>query len=424
MKIVMMTNTYAPFVGGVEKSIKGFSEEYRKHGHEVLIVAPVFENMPDHEENVVRLPAIQNFNGTDFSVQLPIPGILGKKLNDFGPDIIHSHHPYLVGDTALRAAAEYAIPIVFTFHTYYERYTHYVPGDSPALQRFAASLAIGYANLCSHIIAPSSSVRKDLAGRGVVTPISVIPTGINLNLFSNGNGNRFRAKEGIGADKKVIGFVSRLAPEKNIHFLGEAVAQYLEMDRDAHYIVAGSGPSRDELLEIFSRHKVGDRVHAPGTLKGQQLVDCYHAMDMFAFASQTETQGLVLAEAMACGVPVVALDGPGIRDVVENDRNGLVVHKKEIAVFVESLQNFFRHDSEKIHSMRQEALDTARRFTLPACARKAMQLYERLLAEKRYGKRIEGSVWDKSRRLIKAEWELMSNMAKSMQSAVKGSKSE
>ena len=129
MNILMMTNTYKPITGGLEKSIEAFTKEYRRQGHRVIIVAPDFENM-EPEEDVVRIPAIQNFNGTDFSVQLPVPGVLDDALGDFKPDIVHSHHPFLVGDTALRIAYKQNVPIVFTHHTLYEQNTHYVPGDS------------------------------------------------------------------------------------------------------------------------------------------------------------------------------------------------------------------------------------------------------------------------------------------------------
>src|SRR5580698_4103842 len=112
MNILMMTNTYKPMLGGLEKSIESFTKEFRAQGHRVLIVAPEIEGM-EAEEDVIRIPALQNFNGSDFSIQLPIPHILEEALGSFRPDIIHSHHPFLIGDTALRVAAKYNVPLVF-----------------------------------------------------------------------------------------------------------------------------------------------------------------------------------------------------------------------------------------------------------------------------------------------------------------------
>ncbi len=141
MNILMMTNTYLPHTGGVARSVAWFSEEYRRQGHRVLVVAPTFPHAPAEEPDVIRLPAIQNFNGSDFSVRLPAPGLLVGALDRFEPEIVHSHHPFLTGDTALRVASSRNLPLVFTHHTMYEHYTHYVPGDSPPLRRLSERLA-------------------------------------------------------------------------------------------------------------------------------------------------------------------------------------------------------------------------------------------------------------------------------------------
>src|SRR6185369_13365031 len=129
MKICMMTNTYLPHVGGVARSVSTFAEEYRRQGHEVLVVAPNFPGrMPKRGEAIVeRVAAVQNFNGSDFSVRLPLAAGLSVRLDTFAADIIHAHHPFLLGDTALRMAMNKNVPIVFTHHTRYEDYTHYVP---------------------------------------------------------------------------------------------------------------------------------------------------------------------------------------------------------------------------------------------------------------------------------------------------------
>jgi 1,2-diacylglycerol 3-alpha-glucosyltransferase len=420
MNIVMMTNTYSPFVGGVEKSISSFSEEFRRRGHRVLIVTPYHGNASSDEHDVIRLPAIQHFNGTDFSVQLPIPGLLGRKLDRFVPHIIHSHHPFLIGDTALRTAAEYVVPLVYTFHTYYERYTHYVPGDSPAMKRFVATLATGYANLSNHVIAPSESVLRDLLRRGVSAPITVIPTGIAIGDFERGDGERFRRRAGIPAAGRVIGFVSRLAPEKNISFLGKSLVLFLREDRGAHCVIAGTGPSRTELGEIFHSGGVDGRVHFMGTITGEDLADCYHAMDCFAFASQSETQGLVLAEALACGVPVVALDGPGVREVVMDGGDGLVVHDQREEAFAESLRRFFSLPAEERDRMRNSARKKASSFALPVCADAVLRVYESAVSEGYSSRPIEDSAWERARRLLKTEWEIVSNIAQSIRSAVEG----
>lgn len=191
MNILMVTNTYTPHVGGVAKSVATLTESYRQLGHRVLVIAPEFENMPEYETDVIRVPAIQNFNGSDFSVRLPIPGYVSVSLDEFCPDIVHSHHPFLLGHAALLVAASFDVPLVFTHHTMYEQYTHYVPLDSPQLKRFVVQLATGYANLSDRVIAPSQSLAKILKERGVETTIEVIPTGVDAQKSSQGNGSAY-----------------------------------------------------------------------------------------------------------------------------------------------------------------------------------------------------------------------------------------
>ena len=219
MNILILTNTFTPHVGGVARSVEAFTAEYRKRGHRVLIVAPEFPDMPLDEVDVMRISAIQKFNASDFSVALPIHPQLGDAIDAFRPDIVHAQHPFLLGITALRLARHRGLPLVFTHHTLYEQYTHYIPGDSPALKRFAIELATRYANLTDQVFAPSESVRDLLLERGVTTPIAVVPTGVRLESFAQGDGLDFRRQTGIPETACVVGHLGRLAPEKNLEFL-------------------------------------------------------------------------------------------------------------------------------------------------------------------------------------------------------------
>ncbi len=414
----MITNTYLPFIGGVERSVKIFTEEYRKLGHKVIIVAPSFENMPENETDVIRVPALQHFNGTDFSVQLPIPGILHNSLKDFHPDIVHSHHPFLMGDSALRIAAEFKVPIVYTFHTYYERYTHYVPGDSPALKRFVIALATGYANLCDHVFAPSKSVASELVKRGVNTPVDVVPTGIELDEFAIGNRNSFRKSMGIASKSFVLGFVSRIAPEKNVEYLGEVVCSFLSDNKNSCFLMIGKGPSEDCIKKIFQKHNLQNRLFHPGALVSQSLIDAYHAMDVFVFASKTETQGLVLTEALAAGVPVVAVDGPGIGEIIKDFNNGRLLDTYDTGAFCDALQWVYKLNNQKRHHLRNNAQASVLPFSKDICAARALDIYMSLLARNYMVRDHLDSTWEKTKRLIKAELDLLRNMKRATDAAI------
>ncbi len=420
MNLLMMTNTYAPFVGGVSRSVESFTEEFRRRGHRVMVVAPASPGAPKGEADILRIPAIQNFNGSDFSLRLPVPGFLFSALEKFRPDIVHSHHPYLLGDTALRVSALRNVPLVFTHHSMYEKFTHYVPGDSPRLQRFVVELSTGYANLCDRVIVPSGSTATILKERGVETPIEVIPTGVDIERIRRGDGRGFRAAMGIPGEDFVVGHIGRLAPEKNLGFLAEAVTAFLAANGRARFLIAGVGPMEKKVRERFERRGMGGRLHFAGILQGGGLADAYHAMDVFAFASQCETQGMVVAEAMAAGVPVVALDGPGVREAVIDGRNGYLLPADTVAVFSDALSRVAALSGDDLRAMKEAARETAESFSIRRCAERTLILYESLGTVDRRSRRTRGSLWASARRFSGREWKLWRNRAHAAGAALSG----
>jgi len=410
MNIWMMTNTFTPFVGGVARSVAVFARECRRAGHRVVIVAPVFENMPAEEQDVIRVPALQNFNGSDFSLALPVPGVLSSWLEACQPDIIHSHHPHLLGNTAVRIASRLGCPLVFTHHTMYEHYVHYVPTGAQRLREFVTALVTGYCNLCDCIIAPSASVAAILRQRGVRTWIEVVPTGVDLDRFAVGDGPAFRRAHRLPRKAFVAGYVGRLAPEKNLAFLAEAMRAYLARNRCGYFLVVGAGPSARAIRSVLAPEDLRRRVRLVGTRDGQDLVDAYHAMDVFVFASCTETQGMVLTEAMAAGRPVVALDAPGVREVVHNGVNGRLLAGPDVEEFALAIEEIAGAPASRRRQLEDAARATAQEFSLERCGRELLRLYEHLLSRRPAGPKDE-SIWRHAMEEIKAEWELLKNMA-------------
>jgi 1,2-diacylglycerol 3-alpha-glucosyltransferase len=391
--------------------VEAFTEEYRKRGHRVMVVAPEIPDMPQDEIDVVRIPAIQNFNASDFSVLLPINPMLSETIDAFRPDIVHSQHPFLLGMTAVRIARHRGLPLVFTHHTLYERYTHYVPGDSPALKRFTIELATRYANLADQLFAPSESIRDLLQQRGVVTPIAVVPTGVRLEHFAHGDGAAFRRQMGIPEDAFVVGHLGRLAPEKNLEFLAKAVADFVGSHPHAHFLVIGSGPSEVAMRDVFAQSGLEARLHVAGILKQQELADALHAMDLFAFASTSETQGMVLTEAMAAGLPVVALDAPGAREVVRDRHNGRLLLEASSAAFSAALHWVADLEPESLRKLKQAALDTADAFSMPRSADKALACYEALKPGKTAESGEDVGAWEEVMTAIMTEWNILKSVA-------------
>lgn len=422
MKICLMTNTYLPHVGGVARSVSTFAEEFRRRGHEVLVVAPQFEGRPlpkKAEAIVERVAAVQNFNGSDFSVRLPLAAANSERLAEFQPDIVHAHHPFLLGDTALRIAASKNAPIVFTHHTRYEDYTHYVPFDSPALKQAAISLSTEFANLCDGVIAPSQSIARLIRRRGVKVPVAIVPTGIEVRAFARGDGKKFRRRHGLPADAFVVGHVGRLAPEKNLGFLAESVARFLRRAGDTRFLVVGDGPAAGTLKEIFTRHGLGERLVLAGKQVGRGLCDAYRAMDVFAFASRTETQGMVVTEAMAAGCPVIALDAPGVREVVADARNGFLLparpRPEAFAAAVEKL----RADRRLRRRFAAVAAATADQFSVAHCADRALEFYDEIRrATRRTRLLTEMTPWGSWLQRAGLEWDLLAEKARAVAQAM------
>jgi glycosyltransferase involved in cell wall biosynthesis len=411
----MFTNTYLPHVGGVARSVSSYEEEFRRRGHDVCVVAPEYDGAED-SPHVLRTPAIQKFNGSDFSVRLPQPGLIADFLDDFRPEILHSHHPFLLGDSALRAAWTRRLPLVFTHHTLYEQYTRYVPLDSEAMQRVAIQMATEYCNLCTHVVAPSQSIADLLRQRCVQTPITAIPTGIDLELFGRGDGAAFRRRFEIKPRTLVVGHVGRLAGEKNLEYLARAVGRFLAERSEAIFLVVGSGDFEDAIRDIVAEAASPEQVVLAGSHTGEDLAGAYAAMNVFAFSSQSETQGMVLAEAMAAATPVVALDGPGVREVV-NDRNGrLLAGDASEAEFAAALTDLTA-DRTRLRALGRAAQKGIAPFGLAACADRMLELYGALIEKYAYHE-SDPSLWDRFLSRLEIEWNLIVEKTTALTAAV------
>jgi glycosyltransferase involved in cell wall biosynthesis len=284
-----------------------------------------------------------------------------------------------------------------------------VPAEASRLRDFVIALVTGYCNLCDRIIAPSASVASVLRERGVRTPVEVIPTGVDIPRFEQGDGRAFRRSHGISAKAFLAGYVGRLAPEKNLPFLAEAMCTHIAKTKGSQFLVVGSGPSARQIKEIFERHGLRRRLRAVGSLDGQALTDAYHAMDVFVFASHSETQGMVLT--------VVALDAPGVREVVIDGYNGRLLASNRVQDFAAAMGEIAAVSSVQCRQLQQAARETAERFSMDRCGRELVNVYERLLSRQPSRSRDE-STWHQAMEEIKAEWELLKNMAEAVSQAI------
>jgi glycosyltransferase involved in cell wall biosynthesis len=422
MHIAMFSNTFLPMLGGIEKSVATFAADFRKAGHRCLVVTPEMTGAEESDEETLRVPSLKNIGGSPFSLHLPIPGLITTKMDDFAPDIMHSHHPFLLGDSALRSARRLDVPLVMTYHTLWDRYADFFPGET--LKNIVVRLSVEYANLCDCVVAPSGSLASMIADLGVEAPVEVIPTGIDLALFSSGSRARGRALLGARDDWHIAGYVGRVGPEKNLAWLAQSAARWCRGDPLAHLAIVGPSEAYGPALrEIFEREGLADRLLLPGAFRGSALADAYAGLDLFTFTSKSDTQGIVLAEAMAAGLAIAALDAPGAREAVTDAGNGVLLPGGASQDdYASALARLFA-DPERRAAMGRMAARRALAYDRRLTAGRMLELYKRLIASHSLAskkRRDDGKVGALARMAgrLDAEWLLLSTKAAATVSAV------
>ena len=320
MRILMVTDVYFPRVNGVSTSIQTLRQALAAAGHASVLVAPHYP-AAQPEADIVRVPGWQI--PRDPEDRLMHPRALAAALDALDPadfDIVHIHTPFLAHRAGVRWARKHGLPCVETYHTLFEEYFHHYLPFLPKSWLAAAARMISRkeCDFVTAVIAPSSAMKNALLAYGVSSPVHIIPTGLRLADFAHCDGAAFRARHGIAPERPVMAYVGRVAFEKNLDFLLRVTEATRHSLPDVLFVIAGEGPARASLERAVARRGLADNVRFVGYLERKtELPACYCAADVFVFSSKTETQGLVLLEAMALGVPVVGLAEMGTRDVLK-----------------------------------------------------------------------------------------------------------
>ncbi len=384
MKIAMMTNNYKPFVAGVPISIERLSSGLRQLGHEVTVFAPFYQNEQEEAE-VVRYAALWEGGGKIIPEGVAIPDCTDFKIEqEFrkgGFDLIHVHHPMLIGKTALYLSKKYNVPLVFTYHTRYEQYLHYGL-HNPFLVKQAARLVPRYVNAftkqCDLVIAPTPLVKQYLRQTECRCNVEVLPTGIQENYFGNFEGEREEIRQKYLQGKKYLFCVTaRLAKEKNLDFLIRSLAQLKATGMSFRLLVIGEGPQREVLQNCVNKLGMQEDILLIGKKPNEEIAGYCAAADLFLFASKSETQGIVLLEAMAVGTPVVAVQASGVQDVVCNGENGWMTAEGE-SEFAEAVRRSLTNQ-ETYGRLCEGARRTAERYSEKEIAGQAAAHYQQLL---------------------------------------------
>jgi glycosyltransferase involved in cell wall biosynthesis len=380
MHILMISDVYFPRINGVSTSIESFRHALAEQDIEVRVVAPAYPVPYAEDAGIMRVPARQvPFDPED---RLMRGKALRQALDDLGPlpcDLVHVQTPFAAHYAGLRHARRRRLPCIATYHTHFEEYLHnYVPAlPKAALRSFARTLARRQCNALDAVVVPSSAMQDTLAAYGVTAPLHRVPTGIPVEHFGaecRPASADFRRRFEIPADAPIALFVGRAAHEKNIGFLLDALPHALERTPALVLVIAGEGPALPALQRQAATLGITANVRFVGYLdRLRELPACYAAADLFVFASRTETQGLVLLEAMAAGLPVLAFAALGTREIVE-PRRGALPAPQEAPAFGAAMAALIE-DPQRRKAMSLSARAFASEWTTGACARRLAAVY-------------------------------------------------
>ncbi|MEO7454441.1 MAG: glycosyltransferase [Fimbriimonadales bacterium] len=358
-------------------SVEALVEELRVQGHSAHLFTTHFPKHKDTDSNIWRFSSVR----LPFFPQYPfaVPPFFGalKRFREQNFNIIHTHTPYTIGFVGLRWAESHGIPIVSTYHTLYERYAHYVPYFPKVYVRYKAAKHTNYYyNRVAHVITPSEAAKTSLVRQSVKTPISIIPTG-NPPVQPVA---RSEARKMMGArdNDKALLYVGRMAREKNITLLIDSVAQVMKNDARVKLWMIGDGPDRVAAQKHAREVGIGDRVRCVGAIPREQVDQYYAGSDLFVFASTTETQGLVIGEAMTHGLPSIAVRGGGASDNISDGETGLIVGSG-----VEQISDAIEHvlsDQELLEALRRNCQERAQNWTHAESCRRVLDVYESVLS--------------------------------------------
>ena len=385
MRILMISDVYFPRINGVSTSIKTFKNELETLGHEVTLIVPAYtpeQNCdPVSDPSVIRVPSRYLWlDPEDRAMRWGNIFALREQLTHKQYDILHIQTPFIAHYVGVSLAKKLNIPRVETYHTYFEEYLyHYIPFLPKSWMKYVARhYTKTQCNDLDAVIVPSTAMQEVLVNYGVATHTEVLPTGIELDKFRDGDGEKFRKAYNIPVDRPTLVFIGRVAFEKNIDFLLRVVDQVRRSIPDVLLLIAGEGPALPHLKKLANTLRLNSNVLFLGYLdRNKELLDCYASGDAFVFASNTETQGLVLLEAMALGVPVVSTAVMGTKDILAPQKGALVCNET-VGEFANNIIRLLKDPTLRA-TLSQEALDYVKTWSALSMAKKLLQFYEKVV---------------------------------------------
>jgi glycosyltransferase involved in cell wall biosynthesis len=399
LRVAIFGESYLPYLSGVTVSTETLARGLGVLGHQVLLVVPrprkgsaagsAGARGPDPE--VAWLPSYRVPPAPPgYRMPVPVRSRALRRAIEFAPDIVHANSPFASGLMARAVARRVGAPLVFTHHTRFGDYGHYLGPLAPVSGRAAEAWLAAFWAGCAGIVAPSEALAAEIRaglGEGRTPIVRAIPTGIDvaaIGALPEGHPRR-RAGWPVGTSVVLVS-LGRVATEKSVDVLVAAFAQAAPRRPRLRLLLVGGGPAEEAVARQATAFGLGDRVHVTGRLARDEALALVKACDVFLFASQTETQGLVLAEALAAGLPVVAVDGPGVTETLRPGIDSLIVPGEPVASRAERLAEAAGRllaDRRRRERMAAHALAGAKRFDATTRVAEVVELYRDVLVARR-----------------------------------------
>lgn len=380
MRIAVFTNCYLPLVNGVVGAVSLLRKGFMEQGHQVSIFAPKFDDYVDEEPGIYRYPAVDLTRKVKYPIAIPFSMKISKVLRELDFDIIHSHHPFVLGPLALKLARNRKAPIVYTFHTQYDQYSHYLPLPSGLVSWFAKNQVRRFAQSVDQITTPADTARQILLEYGVSNNINVIPNPTDLSRFQTANGDWVKNEYHLTKEKILIN-IGRVAPEKNLGLLLQSFRLILaKAPEPVKLMIVGDGPALKELKQLAVELGISDATVFTGMVNPSLIPNYLAAADLFVMTSKTEVKPLAQLEALAAGVPIVAVSAAGANDTITNGKNGLLV-TEDTQEFAQGILDL-AFNPDQLARFKREALRAAERYSHVQIAGEYLELFNRVLQRK------------------------------------------
>ncbi len=325
MNIGFFTDAYAPQINGVAISLAALTDALRARGNRVKIIAPLYTNYKDANSDIVRLFAVRILKNPDIRFALPFVSEGFYRAVKTSYDIIHGFGPGPITLLGLLVARLKKIPFVYSYNTRWDQLTHYFLRGKIITPSLVKRLNTFFCNSCDYIVAPTQTVKEELQTMGITKPIAVLANGIDLVKFAKEQPGFLYHQLNLSKDIKIILYTGRLSKEKSVDVLLQMVKKVFDKVPNAMFILVGDGPAKKELKKLTRSLDIESQVNFYGEVSPDDMPKVYKDATVFVFASQLETQGLVVAEALASGVPVVAKKDDVFKDIMQDGVNGFMV---------------------------------------------------------------------------------------------------